>query len=37
MKDLTSNINSFNNGEGLILLEPGKEYTSNFGITINKV
>jgi aldose 1-epimerase len=33
IEPLTSNINSFNSGEGLIVLHPGKEFTANFGIT----
>ena len=36
IEPMTSNINSFNNGEGLIILSPGKEYVSSFGIYLDK-
>ena len=36
VEPITSNINSFNNGEDLILLEPDNEYISSFGIYLKK-
>ncbi|MGD8777903.1 MAG: aldose 1-epimerase [Ignavibacteria bacterium] len=36
IEPMTSNVNSFNNGEGLILLEPDKEYDFSCGIYLNK-
>ncbi len=36
IEPMTSNVNSFNNGEGLIQLAPGKEYVSNYGIYLSK-
>ena len=34
IEPMTSNINSFNNGEGLLILEPGKIFTANYGLNI---
>jgi len=36
VEQMTSNINSFNNGEGLISLAPDEVFTSSFGISLNK-
>jgi aldose 1-epimerase len=36
IEPITSNINSFNNQEGLILLSPGGEFVSRFGMYISK-
>ena len=36
VEPMTSNINSFNNGEDLIQLAPGKEYVSSYGIYLSK-
>jgi len=36
IEPITSNINSFNNKEGLILLSPGGEFISRFGMYISK-
>jgi aldose 1-epimerase len=36
IEPMTSNVNSFNNGESLIRLAPGEEYSSSFGIYLNK-
>jgi aldose 1-epimerase len=36
VEPITSNINSFNSGEGLILLAPDEEYISSFGIYLKK-
>jgi aldose 1-epimerase len=36
IEPMTSNVNSFNNGESLIQLAPGKEYSSSFGIYLEK-
>lgn len=36
VEPITSNINSFNNGEGLIQLAPDDVYTSSFGIYLEK-
>ncbi|MCJ7554163.1 MAG: hypothetical protein MUO34_09805, partial [Ignavibacteriaceae bacterium] len=34
IEPMTSNVNSFNNGEGLLILEPGKIFTANYGLNI---
>jgi aldose 1-epimerase len=34
IEPMTGNINSFNNGEGLLILEPGKNFTANYGLKI---
>lgn len=36
IEPMTSNVNAFNNGEGLIQLPPDKEYVSSFGIFLSK-
>lgn len=36
IEPMTSNINSFNNGEGLIILNPNETFTASFGISLNK-
>ncbi len=36
VEPITSNINSFNNREGLIVLNPEENYISSFGIHLNK-
>lgn len=36
IEPMTSNINSFNNGEGLIILNPQETFTASFGISLNK-
>jgi len=36
IEPMTSNINSFNNGEGLIILNPNELFTASFGISLNK-
>ena len=36
IEPMTSNVNSFNNGEGLIKLSPGEVYESSFGIYLTK-
>ena len=36
VEPITSNVNSFNSGEGLILLAPDDEYISSFGIYLEK-
>ncbi|MFA6977896.1 MAG: aldose 1-epimerase [Ignavibacteriaceae bacterium] len=36
IEPMTSNINSFNNGEGLIILNPNESFTASFGISLNK-
>ena len=36
IEPMTSNVNAFNNGEGLIKLSPGEEYESSFGIYLIK-
>lgn len=36
IEPMTSNVDSFNNGEGLIMLAPKEEYISSFGIYLNK-
>jgi len=37
IEPMTSNINSFNNGEGLIILNPKESFTAGFGISLNKI
>lgn len=37
VEPMTSNINSFNNGEGLITLAPQKSLEMSFGIFLNKI
>ncbi|MDP3149341.1 MAG: aldose 1-epimerase [Ignavibacteria bacterium] len=37
IEPMTSNINSFNNGEGLIILNPNESFTAGFGISLNKI
>lgn len=37
IEPMTSNINSFNNGEGLIILNPNESFTASFGISLNKI
>ncbi|MCL5031045.1 MAG: aldose 1-epimerase [Bacteroidetes bacterium] len=37
IEPMTSNVNSFNNGEGLIVLQPNEEYNSSFGIRLSKI
>jgi len=34
IEPMTGNINSFNNGEGLLVLEPGKNFAANYGLNI---
>jgi len=34
IEPMTGNINSFNNGEGLLVLEPGKIFTASYGLNI---
>ncbi|MFA6470000.1 MAG: aldose 1-epimerase [Bacteroidota bacterium] len=34
IEPMTSNVNAFNNGEGLIMLEPGEDLRLRFGITM---
>jgi aldose 1-epimerase len=36
IEPMTSNVNAFNNGEGLIQLQPGREFISSCGIFLNK-
>jgi len=36
IEPMTSNVNSFNTGDGLIVLSPGDEYVSNFGVYMVK-
>ena len=36
IEPITSNINSFNNNEGIILLEPNQEFVSSFGVVLKK-
>ncbi|MDP1994626.1 MAG: aldose 1-epimerase [Ignavibacteria bacterium] len=36
IEPMTSNINSFNNGEGLIMLNPQDTFATSFGISLNK-
>jgi aldose 1-epimerase len=36
IEPMTSNVNSFNTGEGLMLLSPNDEYISSFGIFLKK-
>ncbi len=33
IEPMTSNVNAFNNGEGLIVLQPGQSFEATFGIT----
>ena len=37
IEPMTSNINSFNNSEGLIFLNPQDSFTASFGISLNKI
>ncbi len=36
IEPMTSNINSFNNEEGLIILNPNETFTASFGISLHK-
>ncbi len=36
IEPMTSNINSFNNKEGLIILNPNESFAASFGISLNK-
>lgn len=36
IEPMTSNINSFNNGKGLIILHPDETFSASFGISLNK-
>lgn len=37
IEPMTSNVDSFNNGEGLIKLKPGEQFESMFGIYLSRV
>jgi aldose 1-epimerase len=37
VEPITSNINSFNNIEGLVVLTPGEKFSASFGIFLNKI
>lgn len=36
IEPMTSNVNSFNNGEGLVVLAPNEEFTASFGIQLKQ-
>ncbi len=37
IEPMTCNINAFNNGEGLIILEPGAQASAQFGFSLNSI